>query len=83
MIGGESKEMEPHALRLDSGDLFIMAGRSRRCYHGVPRVMAETFVPDLSGITESINSQPNSLQQTAAYLQTHRININTRQVYLA
>ncbi len=39
LIGGESKDQKPLAIRLDSGDLVIMAGRSRRCNHGVPKVL--------------------------------------------
>jgi len=46
LIGGETKDTEPIALRLDSGDLMVMADRSRRCYHGVPRIIAQTFVKE-------------------------------------
>jgi alkylated DNA repair protein (DNA oxidative demethylase) len=32
---------------LESGDLFVFGGPSRRAYHGVPKVMAATGPPDL------------------------------------
>jgi alkylated DNA repair protein alkB family protein 1 len=41
LIGVESKEIEPLAIKLETGDLVIMSGRSRRCNHGVPKVFPE------------------------------------------
>lgn len=39
LIGGRTKEMCPLAVYLRSGDVLIMSGESRLCYHAVPRVM--------------------------------------------
>ncbi|XP_018787311.1 PREDICTED: DNA demethylase ALKBH1 [Bactrocera latifrons] len=39
LIGGRTKEMSPLAVYLRSGDVLIMSGESRLCYHAVPRVM--------------------------------------------
>lgn len=33
----------PYALKLESGDLLIMSGRARRVYHGVPRIIENSF----------------------------------------
>lgn len=46
LMGGRTKEEEPTAIKLNSGDLLsnffpnlVMAGESRKCYHGVPRIL--------------------------------------------
>ena len=43
LIGGISKDDQPFAIILESGDLCIMSGFSRKCYHGVPKVIAGSF----------------------------------------
>ena len=43
LIGAPSKEVEPLALKLETGDLLVMSGHSRRCYHGVPRVIENSL----------------------------------------
>ena len=43
LIGSESKDDKPLAIRLDSGDLCVMAGESRKSWHGVPRVIENSF----------------------------------------
>ncbi|XP_067637724.1 nucleic acid dioxygenase ALKBH1-like [Eurosta solidaginis] len=39
LIGGKSKEEKPLAFYLRSGDVLVMSGISRLCYHAVPRVL--------------------------------------------
>jgi DNA alkylation damage repair protein AlkB len=34
LIGGNTKDVDPIALKLDSGDVMIMSNQSRNCYHG-------------------------------------------------
>ena len=34
LMGGERRDEAPVALRLRSGDVVVLAGRARRCYHG-------------------------------------------------
>jgi alkylated DNA repair protein alkB family protein 1 len=43
LIGGMSKDDQPLAVVLESGDLCIMSGFSRKCFHGVPKVLPGTF----------------------------------------
>lgn len=43
VIGGPTKDERPVAIKLDSGDLLVMSGHARRCYHGVPRVLVDSF----------------------------------------
>lgn len=64
-MGGGTKDEYPTAILLSSGDVVIMSGASRTCYHGVPRI-----VPGL----------PLQSCAHQTYLRTHRININIRQV---
>lgn len=42
-MGGMTKNDKPLSVRLDSGDLLIMSHDSRKCYHGVPRVISESY----------------------------------------
>lgn len=39
LIGGETRDVPPHALLLRSGDVVVLTGLARRCFHGVPRVL--------------------------------------------
>ncbi|KAG0150731.1 hypothetical protein CROQUDRAFT_668360 [Cronartium quercuum f. sp. fusiforme G11] len=70
---GPSREDHPLALRLESGDALIMAGESRRFFHGVPRIIE--------------NSLPSWLAQEKRELWAEwfknggRINLNVRQVF--
>jgi alkylated DNA repair protein alkB family protein 1 len=50
LMGAMNKDVKPLAVRLDSGDLLskfihylVMSKNSRKCYHGVPRVIANSF----------------------------------------
>ena len=40
LLGGETRETAPTAVLLRSGDAVVLAGESRRRYHGVPRIFA-------------------------------------------
>lgn len=44
LMGGPTRDEPPTALRLRSGDALVLAWPARMCYHGVPRVLAGTFV---------------------------------------
>ena len=55
-MGGKIKDNKPLAIKLDSGDLLsnfeiyyvlVMSNDSRKCYHGVPRVIAGTYKPKI------------------------------------
>ncbi|XP_017082012.1 nucleic acid dioxygenase ALKBH1 [Drosophila eugracilis] len=39
LIGGTTLEEKPTAIYLQSGDVMIMSGESRLCYHAVPRII--------------------------------------------
>jgi hypothetical protein len=74
LIGGFDKDEEPIPIYIRSGDILIMGGKSRLCYHGVPRIFGNTCPPDLLAMARQHD------EQVANYLARIRININIRQV---
>jgi alkylated DNA repair protein alkB family protein 1 len=76
LLGGETKSIEPIPMLLRSGDVMIMGGRSRYCYHGIARIISETIPSCLSNI-----NIPTDYTDLAEYMIGRRININTRQVF--
>lgn len=43
LIGGPTREKQPVGVKLESGDLMIISGFSRICYHGVPRIIENSY----------------------------------------
>ncbi|PNW82309.1 hypothetical protein CHLRE_06g278198v5 [Chlamydomonas reinhardtii] len=39
LMGGRTKATHPSALLLRGGDVLVLAGQARSCYHGVPRIL--------------------------------------------
>ncbi len=93
LLGSETKDEVPVALYVKSGDVMIMGGRSRKCYHGmftslhfnclrvylqgIPRIFAGTCPP------LQLKAEPTIDEQFALdFLKDMRININIRQVLL-
>jgi alkylated DNA repair protein alkB family protein 1 len=76
LIGGEDRFSEPIPIIIRSGDVVVMGGRSRYCYHGVPRILEETL-PDYLR-PENVDEE---YKPFCEYMLTKRLNINTRQVY--
>jgi alkylated DNA repair protein alkB homolog 1 len=54
------------------GDVMIMGGRARYCYHGIAKILEHT-------IPEYLNDEKN--KEFYQYLETKRLNLNVRQVY--
>lgn len=52
LIGGASKTTRPTAIFLHSGDVLVMSGPSRLCYHAVPKVLQATHQPWVDGVKE-------------------------------
>lgn len=76
LLGGEDRNSEPIPILIRSGDVVVMGGRSRYCFHGVPRIIEGTSPHYLD--PESV---PKEFKPHCEYLKTKRININVRQVY--
>ncbi|KZT24117.1 hypothetical protein NEOLEDRAFT_1163471 [Neolentinus lepideus HHB14362 ss-1] len=78
LIGGLTRDTEPTAILLRSGDVVIMSGPAcRRAYHGVPRILENTLPTHLE-VKEENDSE---WRFYADYMQTSRINVNVRQVF--
>jgi len=80
LLGGETKETPPLAMRLRSGDVIVQGGRSRGFVHGVPRVLPATLPPELQA--DAMHGEDCAeLVPCAQWLAGHRLNINVRQVF--
>jgi hypothetical protein len=51
LMGGRSRQQQPIPLLLRSGDVVVLGGPARACYHGVPRVL-----DDWEGVTNSVSN---------------------------
>lgn len=75
LAGGTTRDQKPIPFLLRSGDVIVMAGESRRVFHGVPRIIEQscknTF--DWSGHVDG--------QKIQDFLKGTRMNINVRQVF--
>ncbi|KAK5580639.1 hypothetical protein RB653_000661 [Dictyostelium firmibasis] len=78
LMGAETRDIAPVPLFIRSGDIVIMGGRSRYCYHGVAKIVENSF--DLGLVNE--NEEPD-LKYKIQWLKekNRRVNINTRQVF--
>jgi hypothetical protein len=45
LIGGRRRQDKPTPILLRSGDVLVMSGESRYCYHGVPVILPADFSP--------------------------------------
>lgn len=73
LIGGHSKDETPTALMLHSGDVLVLSGHARQCYHGVPRIL-----PGQCCCSQAqVNDQAVPAVET--WMQDMRVNISIRQ----
>lgn len=78
LMGGKTKDIVPTPVLVASGDVLIMAGESRACYHGIACVLSHNDLGlDLSSSTRGGGDGKDMVQE---YLQQGRININARRV---
>ena len=80
-------------LKIDSGDLLVMSGFSRKVYHGVPRIIENCFeYQQFDEYAENLKDEglvrmdengmfKNNVFHAINFLKKHRINLNFRQVY--
>uniref|UniRef100_A0A182PI01 Fe2OG dioxygenase domain-containing protein n=1 Tax=Anopheles epiroticus TaxID=199890 RepID=A0A182PI01_9DIPT len=91
LIGGTSREERPDAILLRSGDIVVMSGASRLCYHAVPRVCTDVELPAVLGTSAARWQGEDAAlprddvlwSDVEQYIQYSRININVRQVLKA
>ncbi|XP_052205365.1 alpha-ketoglutarate-dependent dioxygenase alkB [Diospyros lotus] len=79
LLGGKSRQVLPLAMFLRSGDVVLMAGEARECFHGVPRIFTDEENAEISPLERHLSDQ-NDLA-LLEYIRTSRININIRQVF--
>lgn len=89
LLGGESKNDEPVPILVRSGDVMLLAGKSRLSYHGMARVIPNfASLPPVSNsdfvhkvsTSEDMKIPPDEKDATDDFLNHFRININIRQV---
>ncbi|KAJ8646097.1 hypothetical protein MRB53_007845 [Persea americana] len=78
LLGGKSREETPVAMLLRSGDIVLMAGQARECFHGVPRIFTDEENAEVSILASQFSCKDDRC--LAEYIRTSRININIRQV---
>jgi alkylated DNA repair protein alkB family protein 1 len=77
LIGGQTKtEYKPSPILLRSGDIILMTGSSRLCFHAVPRILSDPLLNNI--LYKNTDSDDNICW---SYIHDKRININVRQVY--
>ncbi|XP_059308398.1 alpha-ketoglutarate-dependent dioxygenase alkB isoform X1 [Lycium ferocissimum] len=79
LIGGNSREVPPLAMFVRSGDVILMAGQARECFHGVPRIFTDKEHAEISSLELQFSDEEDSA--FLEYIRNSRININIRQVY--
>ncbi|TMX05856.1 hypothetical protein EJD97_011734 [Solanum chilense] len=79
LIGGKSREVPPLAMFVRSGDVILMAGQARECFHGVPRIFTDKENAEISSLELLFSDEEDSA--LLEYIKTSRININIRQVF--
>ncbi|KAG5463312.1 MAG: hypothetical protein BJ554DRAFT_315 [Olpidium bornovanus] len=81
LVGTASREDRPSAILLRSGDILVMSGPSRKCFHGVPRVLEGSLPSYLRPDSADARSEDSGWDLVGAYMEQSRINLNIRQVF--
>eukprot|EP00878_Enallax_costatus_P011814 GHUV01012334.1.p1 GENE.GHUV01012334.1~~GHUV01012334.1.p1 ORF type:complete len:346 (+),score=112.94 GHUV01012334.1:645-1682(+) len=77
LMGGQSRDEQPTALLLRSGDVVVLGGPARSSYHGVPRIFSDRPLPDdLDAVVE----QHEELRPYFEYFKQCRVNVSVRMV---
>ncbi|XP_047332826.1 alpha-ketoglutarate-dependent dioxygenase alkB [Impatiens glandulifera] len=79
LLGGKSREDEPMAMFMRSGDIMLMAGEARECFHGVPRIFTDEENAEIDCLESQFSHEDDNC--FLEYIRTSRININIRQVF--
>ncbi|KAI8527943.1 hypothetical protein RHMOL_Rhmol12G0113200 [Rhododendron molle] len=79
LLGGKSRQDLPQPMFLRSGDVVLMAGEARECFHGVPRIFTDEENSEMTPLELQL-SHPDDICYLE-YVRKSRININIRQVF--
>lgn len=77
LLGGKSREDQPLAMYLRSGDIMLMAGEARECFHGVPRIFTDEKNAEIDSLVSQFSHEDDNC--FLEYISSSRININIRQ----
>jgi alkylated DNA repair protein alkB family protein 1 len=77
-MGGQTVDEKPSAFWLRSGDVVSMAGESRRCFHGVPRVHS---VGRSMHMELEEGETVEGWEEVRTFVEGKRVNVNVRQVF--
>eukprot|EP00897_Mesotaenium_endlicherianum_P010544 jgi/Mesen1/9518/ME000637S08971 len=74
-----SRDDEPVAMYVRSGDVVLMAGAARDCFHGVPRIFTGDEDEEFpEALTQELSAYHGGA--LSAYVRKSRINVNVREV---
>ena len=59
LLGGATKQTEPVAMFLNSGDIVVMSGACRLSYHAVPKVIPTNSIPQCFNLPETLQKSNN------------------------
>ncbi|KAI3817447.1 hypothetical protein L1987_11238 [Smallanthus sonchifolius] len=76
LLGGKSRNDEPLAMSLRSGDIVLMSGEARERFHGVPRIFTDTENAEIGSLEKQLSDEDDICY--LEYIKTSRININIR-----
>ncbi|KAL4573806.1 hypothetical protein LXL04_020624 [Taraxacum kok-saghyz] len=79
LVGGKSRNDEPMAMFLRSGDIVLMGGEARERFHGIPRIFTDTENAEIGDLEKQFAGEDDLCY--LEYIKSSRININIRQVY--
>lgn len=80
LVGGLDRTTKPHAVFIRSGDIVLLSGHTRSCYHGVPRMIDGTCPSAIITDTDDEEREDELWQTCKEYITHARINMNCRQV---
>ncbi|CAL9120662.1 Alpha-ketoglutarate-dependent dioxygenase [Musa troglodytarum] len=78
LLGGKSREDMPVSMFLRSGDIILMTGQARECFHGVPRIFIDDEHAENSDLLSKFSGEEDRC--FVDYVKSSRVNINIRQV---
>jgi alkylated DNA repair protein alkB homolog 1 len=79
LVGGHTRDTPPTPLLLRSGDIVVLSGEARTCYHGVPRVLPEPELPLPSGLTDAAKDVAGEMMSAVLqHARRCRINVSVR-----
>ncbi|RVW99268.1 Alpha-ketoglutarate-dependent dioxygenase alkB [Vitis vinifera] len=79
LLGGKSRDDPPLAMFVRSGDVVLMAGEARECFHGVPRIFTDQENAEIAPLELMFSHEDDVC--FLEYIRSSRININIRQVF--